>query len=86
MNYEEIPYSTLSIGITDFKAFPVTTITGNRTDDYLFTTDDDITLEYDDTVLLTFSPFNDIIPAVESAGEFLRDRATVNIIDNDRKL
>ena len=81
-----MPYS-LHIGITDFKAFPATTVTGNRTDNYqLFTTDDDITLEYDDTVLLTFSPFNDIIQAFESAGEFLRDTATVNIIDNDRKL
>ena len=63
---------------------PATTVTGNRADIQLFTTDDDITLEYNDTVLLKFSRL--IIPAPEIAGEFLRDTATVNIIDNDRKL
>ena len=73
----------VSIGTTDFEALPATTITGNRTDIQLFTTDDDITLEYNDTVLLKFSY---LIPAPEIAGEFLRDTATVNIIDNDRKL
>ena len=52
----------------------------------LFTTNDAITLEYDDTVILRFTPTSSLlIPGVEGAGEFVRDTATVNIIDNDRK-
>ena len=52
----------------------------------LFTTDDNITLEYDDTVILRFTPDNSsFIPGVEGAGEFIRDTAVVNIIDNDSK-
>ena len=52
----------------------------------LSTTDDNITLEYDDTVILLFTPLNSsFIPGVEGAGEFIRDTAVVNIIDNDSK-
>ena len=46
--------------------------------------DDDITLEYDDRVTLTFTPINTyLIDAFEATGEFVRHRATVNIIDTD---
>ena len=53
----------------------------------LFASNDDITLEYDDRVLLSFSPANPaLIPSVEATGEYIRDSATVNIIDNDSKI
>ena len=59
----------------------------NNTEMYLFTINDDVTLEYDDTVILRFTPDNPaLIPVVESRGEFIRDIAVVNIIDDDSKL
>ena len=48
----------------------------------LFTRNDQITLEYDDRVQLVFTP-ND--PGVEGVGEYIRDTAIVNIIDNDSR-
>ena len=58
----------------------------NSTDICLFTTDDEITLEYEDTVILRFTPDDPaFIPTVEGTGEYIRDTATVCIIDNDRK-
>ena len=52
----------------------------------LFTSSDQITLEYDDRVLLVFTPDNPgLIPGVEGVGEYIRDTAIVNIIDNDSK-
>ena len=48
-------------------------------------TKDGITLEYNDSVVMTFSPFASIIQMLRDAGEFLRDTATVNIIDVDCK-
>ena len=53
----------------------------------LFTTNDEITLEYDDTVILTFTPDNPhLLFGIERDGEYIRDTATVSIIDNDSKL
>ena len=50
----------------------------------LFTSNDQISLEYDDTVILRFNPAHpSLIPGVESIGEFIRDTATVNILDTD---
>ncbi|CAI8020302.1 hypothetical protein GBAR_LOCUS12147, partial [Geodia barretti] len=50
----------------------------------LFTANDDITLEYDDRVLLRFTPDNPaLILGLEANGEYMRDTATVNIVDND---
>ncbi|CAI8012408.1 hypothetical protein GBAR_LOCUS7955 [Geodia barretti] len=52
----------------------------------LFAANDDITLEYDDRVLLRFTPdIPDLIPGLEANGEYIRDTATVNIIDKDCK-
>ena len=50
----------------------------------LFPVDDEITLEYDDQILLRFTP-NDsnIVSALENGFEYIRDSAIVNIIDND---
>ena len=58
----------------------------NNVDFRFFPVDDAITLEYDDTVILTFTPDDpSLISRLETAGEYIRDTATVNIIDNDRK-
>ena len=51
----------------------------------LRTRNDDITLEYDDSVLLCFTPDeDDLIEFYEEEGEYIRNRVTVHIIDNDR--
>ena len=53
----------------------------------LLAVDDDLTLEYDDRVILTFNPADSGLPEhVELAGEFIRHTATVTIIDNDSKV
>ena len=58
----------------------------NEADVRLFTTNDQITLEYDDYVILTFTPGNpSVIDGLEGEGEYVRTSAIVNIIDNDRK-
>ena len=45
-----------------------------------------MTLEYDDRVLLRFTPDNaSLIRGLEDMGEFIRDSAMVNIIDDDCK-
>ena len=51
----------------------------------LHTRNDDITLEYNDSVLLIFTPNgDDLIEFYESEGEYIRDNVIVHIIDNDR--
>ena len=51
-----------------------------------FTSNDQITLEYEDRILLTFTPLNELlIPGIEDLGEYIRDTAIVKIIDNDSK-
>ena len=53
---------------------------------HFFPVDDDITLEYDDRVLLRFTPKHDgLILFLASNYEHIRDTAVVNIIDSDRK-
>ena len=71
---------------SDFVALdPIRVI--NTTEVHLLTYDDDITLEYDDSVILTFTPNDpDLISSLEAAGEYIRDTATVHIRDNDSKL
>ena len=52
----------------------------------LRTRNDDITLEYDDTVILVFTPDeDDLIEFYEGEGEYIRDSVVVHIVDNDRK-
>ena len=52
----------------------------------LRTRNDAVTLEYDDTVLLIFTPDeNDLIEFYEGAGEYIRNSVVVRIVDNDRK-
>ena len=52
----------------------------------LFAPKDGVSLEYDDRVLLRFTPDNPgLIPGLQASGEYIRDRATVNINDSDGK-
>ena len=52
----------------------------------LRTKNDAVTLEYDDTVILSFSPNgSDLIEFYESEGEYIRDNVVVHILDSDRK-
>ena len=76
---------SLTIAESDFgNLIPITF--QNEADIRLFTTNDDTTLEYDDSVILTFTPGNpDVIDGLEGAGEYVRNSAIVNIIDNDSK-
>ena len=58
----------------------------NNAQVHIFTTNDGITLEYDDSIILVFTPDDPaLIPGFEAAGEYIRDTATVNIIDDDSK-
>ena len=70
-------------GESDFQSLqPINFI--NAADIRLFITNDDITLEYDDKVRLTFNPDSpDLITDTENQGMYVRDTATVNIVDND---
>ena len=78
-----------SIDLTDFfNILPVAIeVEGNAIERIeLGTRNDDITLEYDDTILLLFIPENSsLIEFYESEGEYIRDNVTVHIIDDDRK-
>ena len=53
----------------------------------LFTTNDETTLEYDDTITLTYNPtFLTFVEDLQNSnGEFIRDTATIVIVDNDRE-
>ena len=52
----------------------------------IFIMNDEITLEYEDRVLLRFTPTHvNLIPGLERNFEYIRDTAVVNIIDSDRK-
>ena len=77
-------------GYTDFESLRPIKVeidnTSEPVDIRLFATNDEVTLEYDDTVILRFLPamFN-LFDGIESMGEYVRHTSTVNIIDNDRK-
>ena len=72
-------------GQSDFESLmPISFV--NKTEIRLFTINDETTLEYDDRVILTFTPdIPALIPGLEAEGEYIRDTATVQIIDNDSK-
>ena len=49
---------------------------------------DDVSLEYNESIILRFTVSPDspnLIAELEGTGEYIRDTARVNIIDNDRK-
>ena len=82
---------SLYVDTTDFQPFSTTDRTVSADHDIaiqLFSRNDDITLEYNDTVILRFivNPgLAGLIQLLEAAGEYIRHTATVDIIDNDRK-
>ena len=50
------------------------------------TRNDDITLEYNDIIILEFTPDDpSLIEFYEEEGQYIRDTVNVNIIDNDSK-
>ena len=58
----------------------------NNADIRLHTRQDLISLEYDDRVILIFTPDDpNLISAAEIEGEYIRNTAIVNIIDDDSK-
>ena len=64
------------------------TINGNNNTNSIrvFPVNDEITLEYDDRVLLRFTPAGtNLFSDLANHFEYIRDTAVVNIIDNDRK-
>ena len=68
------------IGVSVTSALP-------RAEIRLFTANEEVTLEYEDRVRLDFNPTAaNLITALESFGEYVRNTAIVNIIDNDCKL
>ena len=74
-----------SVASQDYQHFgPVGTSESGATSVTFVTWDDETTLEYDDSVNFIFTPHNPpLIYGIEDAGEFIRDTATVNIIDTD---
>ena len=80
---------SFSLGSTDFfNILPVNVDIddSDRATIELRTRNDDITLEYDDTVILVFTPDeDDLIEFYEGEGEYIRDSVTVYILDTDRK-
>ena len=82
--------STSSIGSTDFEGLrPISvtiSVSTNSEEIRLFTTNDEVTLEYDDRVILRFTPDNPgLIPGLEGMGQYIRDTATVHINDSNCK-
>ena len=58
-------------------------LVNNGAEIQLFTVNDEVTLDYNDRILLRFNPSGN---QVENDYEFVRDTAIVNIIDKDSKL
>ena len=78
---------SLSIESTDFalRDTPVRLVSG-FSEVSLDASNDDVTLEIGDTVILRLDPTAaNIVDLVEGEGQFLRDTATVTILDNDCK-
>ena len=73
-------------GDTDFYRLSPVPVASNGAEIRVFTANDEVTLEYDDRILLTYTPSAaGLIPGVEAEGEYVRNTAIVGIIDNDSK-
>ena len=70
--------SISSIGSTDFEGLRSISVTISVSTNSEDTTNDEVTLEYDDRVILRFTPDNPgLIPGLEGMGQYIRDAATV---------
>ena len=83
-------YIITIIGNSEFQRLTPIRVINNyanpSTDIHLYTSNDETALEYDDRVLLKFTPTHvNLTPGLERNFEYIRDTAVVNIIDNDRK-
>ena len=80
---------TIVIGLFDFLELTTIIYSSARSDTQaiiLSTNNDQITLEYEDRIQLTFTPDNpSLIANFEDIGEYIRDFSTINIVDNDSK-
>ena len=91
LNILHFTYVIITTDTSDFIPFSTTDRTVTATNDIdirLFSRNDGITLEYNDTVILRFTTnpgLAALIQQLEAAGEYIRDTAIVDIIDNDRK-
>ena len=81
---------TLSLGRSDFEGLTQASVIidgdSPSTNVNLSTVNDEVTLEYEDRVMLRFIPTQaNTISGLESNFEYIRDTAIVNIIDDDCK-
>ena len=80
---------SLCIGNSDFERMaPIYTSVYRETNIaiQLFTVNDELTLEYDDRVMLRFTPTHvNLIPFLASNYEYIRHTTAVSIIDRDSK-
>ena len=88
--FEMFVNHNIIIGTSDYEhIIPIRVFqdsTRDSTSIRLITHQDIMSLEYDDSIILVFTPDDpELIPALEDFGEFIRDTATVNIIDDDSK-
>ena len=74
--------SFLSAGFSDFEDFGQLFIS-NAAEVFLRTIDDDITLEYEDRIQINY--YTRLPSFFEATGEYMRNAAIINIIDNDRE-
>ena len=71
---------------TDFERLSPIRVLRREVSIRILTSNDDIALEYDDWVLLIFTPDNPAdITVFENRGQYVRTTATVRIIDRDGK-
>ena len=78
-------YFMYSKGVLDYAEFVPINTTTNSTEINIKMIDDDISMETNESVILRFVPHRDDLCFLEAKGEYVRDTATVNIIDNDGK-
>lgn len=84
--YSSVTFTPVFVDASDFGRLRPITVRNNATI-HLFIVNDRVSLEYDDRVLLTFTPIHPVIITwLQGFGEYIRDTATVNIIDNDGKI
>ena len=89
--YFSFSLNSLSIEESDFQSLALNNRMVTATEDIgiqLFSDNDAVTLEYNDTVILRFIVNPGLAPLIQqlqNEGEYIRDTAVVDIIDNDSK-
>jgi hypothetical protein len=81
-----ITADAITTEVADYQEFPSITVELFSDNIVIQTIDDDITLEYDDRLDLTFALSPDVAnlaQMLEAEGEYLRNTVSVTIVDND---